>query len=223
MSPGPLSRRGASLLLLALAPAGAAAMGRRLVDGGSLDTNVPAVVRVGVLLDMFGTASTGHVPFVSHRRNILAVYQALKELNSKVDGVADDLLPRTTILFAFRDSKCDTSHALMGALHLIYSAFEGRGVDAIIGARCSGASIAAAQISSATTRVPLISPSSTSPALSDGLTYPTFLRTVASDSFETECMIDLLQGLFNYSSVALVTTDDACTPRGPCEAPAAHS
>ena len=34
-------------------------------------------------------------------------------------------------------------------------------------------------------QIPMISPTSTSPALSEGLAYPYFLRTPASDSFKT--------------------------------------
>ena len=57
--------------------------------------------------------------------------------------------------------------------------------------------------------MPIISPASTSPAFSDGEAFPYFLRTPPSDSFVTKAMVDILQLLWNYSSVALVHSTDA--------------
>ena len=44
--------------------------------------------------------------------------QRALELNNKTDGVADDLLPNTTLQFALRASKRDDSRAFFGALPL---------------------------------------------------------------------------------------------------------
>ena len=48
--------------------------------------------RIGILLPL-------EYPTLRH-----AVLQAIQEINNKTDGVADDLLPRTTLRFAYRDS-----------------------------------------------------------------------------------------------------------------------
>jgi hypothetical protein len=120
------------------------------------------VVRVGILLRMFATQANNYSLFSSRSQNIGAVYQALREINNKSDGVADGLLPRTQLLFAYRDSKCDATSGLIGALGLTRDVFDGLGVHAIIGAGCSSSSTSAARVAGAA-GVPLISPSATSP------------------------------------------------------------
>ena len=103
------------------------------------------VVRLGVLLPMFGTAVSGYAPQSSWSPRV-SVYHALREINNKTDGVADHLLPTTQLRFAYRDSKCDAVEALMAAMYLTRDAFDGEGVDTIIGAGCSGASAQAAML-----------------------------------------------------------------------------
>ena len=146
-----------------------------------LQTALPLleVVRVGVLLPGYTYAS-----WAPH----LGWYQALKEINNKTDRVWDSLLPRTQLRFAYYDSKCDATYGLTGALHLANDAFDGAGVSAIVGAGCSGTSVSAAQVAGAS-GVPLISPSATSPSLSEGRTFPFFLRTTPSDA----CEADMIQ------------------------------
>eukprot|EP00966_Prymnesium_polylepis_P202636 4694530-Prymnesium_polylepis.1 len=102
-----------------------------------------AVMRLGLLLPMFATEAAGFGAISWSPR--AGAYQALQEINNKSDGVADDLLPNTQLRLATTDSKCDSAQALMGALHLIQNAFNGQGVNAIIGAGCSSASESAAQ------------------------------------------------------------------------------
>lgn len=138
-------------------------------------------VRVGILLPMF--LGSRHV--YSGTRH--AVYQALREVQNRSDGVADDLLPNTTLLFTFTDSKCDGSTSVTGVHNLMRSSFGGAGVHAIIGAACSGASQAATVLAGGL-HTPMISPSSTSPTLSDGKAYPYFLRTVPSDALGARCL-----------------------------------
>ena len=138
---------------------------------------------------------------------VLGVYHALEEINNKSDGVADELLPRTRLEFAFFDSKCSATHGLTGATYLTQHAFGGTGVKAIIGAGCSVATLPAA-LAAAVAPIPLISPHATSPRLSDGSTYPFFLRTAVADSFQMEGIVDLLFNLFNYTLVEVITAYD---------------
>ena len=66
------------------------------------------------------------------------MHQAGIEINDKTDGVADDLLPNTRIEVVFYDSKCDATEGMTGALSLTRNTLA-QGIDAIIGAGCSGA------------------------------------------------------------------------------------
>eukprot|EP00966_Prymnesium_polylepis_P104416 2418427-Prymnesium_polylepis.1 len=155
---------------------------------------------------MFGTEASGYAEQSWSPRT--GAFQALREINNKSDGVADHLLPTTQLRVAYADSKCDGAYGVMSALYVTQNAFAGQGVEAIIGASCSGASGTAAHVARGSS-VPLISGSSTSPTLSDGKAYPYFLRTVPSDAFSTTAMVDMLQTLWNYSSVALVHSTDS--------------
>ena len=163
------------------------------------------LVRIGVVLSMFATEVADFAPVAWSPR--MGVFQALRELNNKTDGVADVLLPDTRVQFAFQDSKCDSAQALVATLRLTQDAFAGEGVHAIIGASCSSASISAAQ-AAAGSRVPIISPTSTSSSLSDGKAFPYFLRTIPADMYTCAVMVQLLQMLFNYGSVAFVHSTD---------------
>ncbi|KAL3904217.1 MAG: hypothetical protein SGPRY_011371, partial [Prymnesium sp.] len=169
-----------------------------LRDGCIVKRN--GVVRLGVLLPMFRTAVANYSAVDWSPR--AGVYQALQEINDKSDGVSDELLPNTQLWFAYRDSKCDSTKALTDALHLTQFAFGGKGVSAIIGAGCSEASVSAAQVATGS-RVPIISPTSLSPSLSDGQKFPFFLRVFPSMTLTASAMVDVLQHLLKYSRVAL--------------------
>ena len=57
--------------------------------------------------------------------------------------------------------------------------------------------------------VPIVSPSSTNPTLSDGRAYPYFLRTPPSDDFIATATTDVLKHLWGYTAVSLVFSTDA--------------
>eukprot|EP00966_Prymnesium_polylepis_P309754 7156712-Prymnesium_polylepis.1 len=163
------------------------------------------VVRLGVLLPMFtGKASQTSKVTWSPR---VGVYQAIREINDKTDGVEDALLPGTRLLFAYADSKCESGDALQAALRLTQNAFGTNGVDAIIGAGCSSASLMASNVASGA-QVPMISPSSHAPELSDNA-HHYFLRTIPSDEWLAHGMVDVLQHRFGYQRVALISSSDA--------------
>ena len=61
-----------------------------------------------------------------------------------------------------------------------------------------------AALVTAQTETPQISYSSTSATLSDGTTYPYFLRTPPSDAFQGEGLVDIAKNLFGYTTVAAV-------------------
>eukprot|EP00966_Prymnesium_polylepis_P177710 4115335-Prymnesium_polylepis.2 len=162
-------------------------------------------IRLGILLPMFGTKAAGYSPMASWSPRVGA-YQAVREINSKADGIADNLLPNQQLLIAYRDDKCDATEGLAGALSLTRDAFA-QGVDAIVGAGCSSASLHAAQVA-AIEQIPIVSPSSFSPALSDGRAYPFFLRVGPSDAYVATALVDVLMRMFNYTSVAVVSSSD---------------
>ena len=87
------------------------------------------------------------------------------------------------------------------------TAFAGLGADAIIGATCSDGSMAAADYLTIY-HVPQLSPSSTSSALSNSLTYPFFARTPPSDALQSFALVDLVEHLLKVERVATVNSND---------------
>ena len=72
----------------------------------------------------------------------------------------------------------------------------------------AGASETAAQVAGGL-RLPLISPSSLSPSLSDGQVYPYFLRVSPSSATGELVTVDIILNVFGYTSVTLVHSSDA--------------
>jgi ABC-type branched-subunit amino acid transport system substrate-binding protein len=169
----------------------------------SASASPPAVVRLGGLFPKFRVGSD--TPDTSGVRRLTAFVQAIHEINNKSDGVADHLLPRTQLLFATRDSKRDVSYAYDGARSIARDGFGGLGISGVVGAASSGPSSLAA-LALAYTRTPQISYSSTSAQLSDGTTYPYFLRTPPSDAFQARGLVELAASLFSFSRLGLVAS-----------------
>ena len=78
------------------------------------------------------------------------------------------------------------------------------GVVGVAGAACSGASIGANSVLSAA-GIPMISFASTSPALSDAVSYPHFYRVVPSDAYQGDALADVISaaGLRNTAILSM--------------------
>eukprot|EP00966_Prymnesium_polylepis_P070366 1635491-Prymnesium_polylepis.1 len=151
---------------------------------------------------MFGVQASGFLRF--NRTQFTAVYQALREINNKNDGLEDWLLPTTRIDFAFRDSKCDLLQGMIGAQSLLSAAFQGNGVHAIIGAACPTATVPAAELA-AQSKVPMLSPSvDSSMRFGGGRASRYFLRMVPPREMVMDIMAGILKNVLEYSHVVVV-------------------
>ena len=129
---------------------------------------------------------------------------ALEEINNKTDGIADELLPNTSLLWTYRNTRCNEGYGYVASEQLTYAAFEGRGSDVLIGPYCSSVSTVAHALA-AERRRSLVSFASTSTKLS-GLPY--FFRTVPADSHQSRALVDLITYL-GFRRVATVASGDA--------------
>ena len=137
-------------------------------------------------------------------RALEAFLLAVDEINDKTDGIDDWLLPHITLGFAYADSKCDATAALDGLVHFLsLPGLNGP----IIGGWCSGASLSLARLATVL-RVPQIAYGAMTDRLSDGFTFPYFLRTVPSLLTEVTFLDDVVRNLFGYTAVAIVHSDD---------------
>ena len=102
------------------------------------------------------------------------------------------------------DSTCvDAAAATAGAERLITS----DGISAIVGADCSGVTIAVLQNVAMAKGMVMISPSATSPALSDMEDNGLFFRTAPSDAREGQVVAEMLKEK-GYNAVALTYTNN---------------
>mgnify|MGYP002620605204 FL=1 len=102
------------------------------------------------------------------------------------------------------DSTCvDAAAATAGAERLITA----EGISAIVGADCSGVTIAVLQNVAMAKGMVMISPSATSPALSDMEDNGLFFRTAPSDAREGQVVAEMLKEK-GYNSVALTYTNN---------------
>lgn len=100
------------------------------------------------------------------------------------------------------DSGCSGDVAATGAQTLIDA-----GVVGVVGAACSGATMAANGILSAA-GIPMISYASTNPGLSDASAYPLFFRVVPSDAIQGPALADVVAADGGTSVALLYMTND---------------
>uniref|UniRef100_A0AAV2KQQ3 G-protein coupled receptors family 3 profile domain-containing protein n=1 Tax=Knipowitschia caucasica TaxID=637954 RepID=A0AAV2KQQ3_KNICA len=142
--------------------------------------------------------------------NSLAAIHAIEEVN------AAGFLPGVSLGYMMCDTCSHPSKALQNvelmlsynqSLHTQcdYTQYRPE-VKAILGARYSETSVSVAKLLSVS-MVPLLSSSSSSPALSDKQRYPSFLRTIPSDVHQTMALTQLMAH-FSWNWVGVVYRDD---------------
>ena len=144
-------------------------------------SNVPTPVEIALLADMTGPINVFHPAFIN------ASLIAIEDLNEN-----QELYEFSIVEY---DTGCDGTVAAAAAQNALSD-----GIELVVGAMCSGASMGANSVLSAA-GVPHISPTSTNPALSNSTEYPGFFRTVPHDGLQGVALAEIAG---NYTSPALV-------------------
>ncbi|XP_063297857.1 G-protein coupled receptor family C group 6 member A-like [Pelobates fuscus] len=148
-------------------------------------------------------------------RNVIKSYAmiySIEEINNS------SLLPGVKLGYAIYDSCSDVSKAMQSTIKLIPElnllnklpdcrTKVQHSVKAIIGEMNSEISIAISRILSLHS-IPQISPASSAPNFSDKLRFPSFLRTVPSDTFQTQAIAKIIRK-FGWNWVGIIASDDA--------------
>ncbi|XP_077396107.1 G-protein coupled receptor family C group 6 member A-like [Festucalex cinctus] len=160
-----------------------------------------------------GPVSCSHYSYQMFLQTQAMIY-AIGEVNRR------ELLPNITLGYHIYDTCADVTFAIRAALELVkYSSDPERcsllppnassvrpEVMAVIGERFSEVSIAVSRTVTLSS-VTQISYASTSELLSRKLKFPTFLRTISSDEYQTKAIAELVK-LFNWKTVAIIASDD---------------
>ena len=161
-----------------------------------LQYNIPKVYIAGII----DTTNTYH-----WAEEIFAFTVDL--LNNHNDGWHDEIFDDGTVIeFEVANADCDETTAARAYWDLRI-AKNGLPVHGVVGARCSGASIAIARIAGLE-GIPQVSPVSTSSRLSDGREFPFFSRLVAPDDARGEvgAVVSMLRE-FGWDRVSILSTD----------------
>lgn len=150
-------------------------------------------VKMAVLLGFTGPIE-GITPFMADSAEL-----AFKEINA-----SGAFLGGTTITPVRADSTCVDSSAAQAAAERLISS---DGVVAIMGADCSGVTMAILQNVAMSAGVPMISPSATSPAFSSTESNGLFYRTAPSDARQGELLAKIAHDR-GYTNVALTHTNN---------------
>ena len=133
---------------------------------------------------------TVKIGFLNDATGPIAVYAMGFVAASQIAiGMANTIGWNSMVQFeiVYADSGCSGDMAASAAQSLVDA-----GVVGVVGAACSGASMAANAVFSAA-GIPQISYASTSPALSDATAYPDFFRVVPSDALQGQALSAVVQ------------------------------
>ena len=152
-----------------------------------------ADVKLGIIYGFTGPIESLTPPMAE------AAEMAMKEVTD-----SGSFMDGSSVTGVRADSTCvDAAAATAGAERLITA----EGISAIVGADCSGVTIAVLQNTAMAKGMVMISPSATSPALSDMEDNGLFFRTAPSDAREGQVVAEMLKEK-GYNSVALTYTNN---------------
>src|SRR2546430_1735325 len=164
--------------------------------GGLFSPTAPAKpqLRIGVLLSQTGALSQ-YGPGDTKGAKL-----AVDQINA-----AGGVLGQPVLMFV-EDDQTDSTAAVAAATKLITV----NHVNAIVGAQFSGGSIPIVSSVAKKNFVPMVSPSATSPALSNlSLTGGYFFRTAPSDALQGVVAANYLYGNLSYRYLAVIARDDS--------------
>ena len=165
-------------------------------------------INLGIVTSTF-YATAPHEIDVSGNQRTLAILMAIDEINNKSSTLRRSNFNSTPpIIYQWKNSGRSMPYAAAaGSYFLSGTAFANKEpVDVVIGAFSSGPSMSMQSIIKLN-NVLQISPSSTSPALSDKLKYPTFARTVPSDVALARILVKFVKSTLKWEEISLMSSD----------------
>ncbi|CAB9514288.1 polymerase 11 [Seminavis robusta] len=165
--------------------------------------NSSALEEEGVHVTIAGLYDYAGFPWAAELFNFTA-----RLINNHEDGWFDDVLDGVELRYDTYDAACDQSEAVSNYLEFTR---QGSPPHGIVGCRCSGPTKDVAFLGSLD-EIPVVSPSATTPALSNKQEYSLFSRLVSPDdaSGEVGALITVLQS-FGWNRISIINTDNEYT------------
>ena len=151
----------------------------------------------------------GHLP--PHAPHSPPAYYPPATLKS--DGVWDNLLPDTSIVYEWYNEGSHSATSVQTAIECVTTAFGGTKADVVIGPSYSSTSMITNLILK-NYDMPQLSYSATSPELSIHAEYPTFFRTVPSDAYQGKASADVMKNVFGWDNVIVLSGSDSYSANG---------
>jgi branched-chain amino acid transport system substrate-binding protein len=157
---------------------------------------------MGVGLSYTGYVSSVTIGLLSPQTGPIAVYSSGFETAASVAVAMFDEMPDFDVELVVADSGCDGTAAATAAQSLIDA-----GVDVIVGAACSGATLGAIAVAKEA-GVPMISYASTSPAITTADDNGHLFRVVPSDDLQARALADAVKASGYTSPAVIYMTND---------------
>lgn len=172
----------------------------------------PSTIKIGGLFSPVDDFN--HVDKVE-AENLAAFLMAIREINNKTDGIADDLLPNTEIVFAVQTSR-GFDGAVTSAEKLVGS-FYGTGVNAVVCGLPNMETMASDQLLGDHKIVQAHS-MATDTNLGTGTQFPYKLQTCPIDSFQGMVLQNIICNFYHYAKVTIFATNDVFGSKAAMEA-----
>jgi ABC-type branched-subunit amino acid transport system substrate-binding protein len=163
----------------------------------------PAVVKIGGLFTPF--RKDGSLD-VEQAECLQAFLMAINEINNKSDGVMDDLLPNTELVYAVANRISDDIEAIEGTKYLIHSFYDS-GVSGVVNCLSSNMALTTALVSTDKQLFQVFSFASDS-SLGRGLEFPYKAQTNVLDSFVGKVLQELLCEYYHARTVVTIFSGD---------------
>jgi hypothetical protein len=185
-----------------------------LFIGGALVAlaNIPTEIRIGGLFAPYNSSGERDEKTIQH---LAAFVMAIGEINDKSDGVADDLLPNTTLTYAIRGGRgifetikaVESLQAADFTSEATSSIRQPNGVDALVGALGDEETMISNRFM-AHYRLNQVHALSTATELGIGSSYPYKAQTTPIDSYQGMVWQHIMCNYYKIRKFAVIATSD---------------
>ena len=170
-------------------------------------------VNLGLATSIYRTNPT-FVEDASGLQRTLAILMAIDKVNDKDDPHSQRFFNATpTIKYEWKNTARSVTYAALAGSYFLGAAFENEGADGVIGALSSGPTMSLQDLLKHK-QILQLSPSATSPTLSNTEKYPYYYRVVPSDLVLAKMLVTFIKDTNGWSEVGTISSNTAYSMAG---------